>query len=60
MKNVNYIPIQIPKKSYETLKLYCQKNGYAMGRFIAILIEKACKNEEPKKILKVEPNEKTM
>lgn len=54
MQNKKYKPIQIPNESYERLKEYCNQNGYKIGKFLEVLINKNCKLEE-KRILRVEP-----
>lgn len=52
MKNDKYRPVQIPVNSYEKLSIYCSQNGYKLGKFLEVLINKNCKIEE-KRILKV-------
>lgn len=55
MQNKNYKPIQIPLESYDKLKRYCDENGYKIGKFLEVLINKNCKIEEKRTILRVEP-----
>jgi len=54
MHNKQYKTIQIPNDAYETLKKFCELNGYKMGKLLEVLINRHCKIEE-RRILKVEP-----
>jgi len=54
MTNKDYKPVQIPKNSYEKLKLYCDQNGYKLGKFLEILIDRNCELMDRKRILRVD------
>ena len=53
MENKDYKPVQIPKESYEKLKLYCKNNGFKLGKFLEILIDRNCVVVDKNRILKV-------
>ena len=53
MKNEKYSAAQIPSKSYEQLRRYCNENGYKIGKFLELLISKNCKLEEKRTVMKV-------
>lgn len=54
MINEEYKPVQVPKAAHKKLKDYCKENGYKIGKFLEILIEKNCVLQDKKRVLKVD------